>query len=189
MAGISWQCPRGSESGPDAEIPHARSRVCTDIDHAIARIPALAVDVRIETRGARDREQVLARYVYPGRRGPAAQHARRQFIADRAGLEPGLRSVSYDRAVPMQVGDFVLARRAGGLVREVARGARVALLPQAGDLVAVDRAERLAHPHQVHVARVKEVARPRGHGELRDRHGLSRGVRPGPEIEHLVAVV
>src|SRR5437588_6170245 len=228
MAGISWQFPRSSESGPDAEIPDARSRVCTDIDQAIARIPALAVDVRIETRVARDREQVLARDVYPGRGGPAEQHASRQVIAEREGLESEIRSVFYERAVeraravaigsrhhgvgvrrvpviqhagalvrlhdveaavrvsrvdhlvsihkveqrverepaigegvaatpvelrlavaedsaigrsdlavPIQVGDFVLARRAGGLVREVARGARVALLPQAGGLVAV----------------------------------------------------
>src|ERR1043166_1410191 len=99
MAGISWQCPRGSEGGPDAEVPHARPRVRADVDQAIARIPALTVHVRVEARVAGDREQVLARDVDAGRRGAAEQQARRQVVAEREGLEPQIRSVFHERAV------------------------------------------------------------------------------------------
>src|ERR1051325_7334969 len=78
MAGISWLCPRGSEGGPDAEVPHARPRVGADVDQAIARIPALAVHVWVEARVAGDREQVLARDVHAGRRGATEQQASSQ---------------------------------------------------------------------------------------------------------------
>src|SRR2546430_123931 len=93
------------------------------------------------------------------------------------------------RPAASEVGDLVLARRAVGRVRHVARGARVALLPQAGDPIAVNRAERLAHSYQEHIACIEEVARARRHGELRDGYRLPRCVRPRPEVEHLVAVV
>src|SRR5207237_5418314 len=100
--------------------------------------------------------------------------------------------VRGDLPVPVEIGDLVLARRAGSLIGQVARGARVALLPQAGDLIAVNRAERLAHPHDIDVAggRVEEIAGPRGEwGKLEHGHCSPRRVRPGPELEHLVGVV
>src|SRR6266487_1092022 len=99
MTGISWQCPRGSEAGPYAEVPHTRPRVCADVDQAIARIAALTVDVRIEARVAGDREQVLARDVDAGRRGAAEQQARRQVVPEREGLEPQIRTVFHEGAV------------------------------------------------------------------------------------------
>src|SRR5256884_1174533 len=63
------------------------------------------------------------------------------------------------RPAASEVGDLVLARRAVGRVRHVARSARVTLLPQAGDLIAVNRAERLAHSYQVHIPRIQEGSR------------------------------
>src|SRR6266566_936503 len=181
MAGISWLCPRGSEGGPDAKVPHARPRVGADVDQAIAWISALTVHVWVEARVAGDRDQVLARDVDAGRRGAAEQQARRQVVPERESLKPQVRAVFYERAVersgavaigprhhrvgvrrvpviqhagalvrrdptvPVEIGDLVLARRAGSLVRQVARGAGIAPLPQAVDLIAVDGAERLAH--------------------------------------------
>src|SRR2546430_12900739 len=62
-------------SGPDAEIPYARSGVRTDVDQTVTGISALAVDVGVEAGVAGKREQVLARDVDARRCGAAEQRS------------------------------------------------------------------------------------------------------------------
>src|SRR2546421_11127949 len=119
MAGISWQCPRGSESGPDAEIPYARSGVRTDVDQTVTGISALAVDVGVEAGVAGKREQVLARDVDARRCGAAEQQARWQVVAEREGMEPQVRSIFHESAVERAGAGEIGPRHPGVCVRRV----------------------------------------------------------------------
>src|SRR5438552_3304307 len=81
-----------------SSVPYRLTRVGADVDQAEARVPALAVDVRIEPRVASDREQVLSRDVEPGRDGPRNE-PRRQLVAKRERLEPQVGAVLHERVV------------------------------------------------------------------------------------------
>src|SRR5438309_1639800 len=166
----------GVDVGRRPAIEHAGPLVGLHDGEATVRLPGVDNLVAV-----REVEECVEREPSIGERVAEPPVELGLAVPENGAVGPG------DRAVAVQVGDLEFAGRA---VQRILQVALVAHLPETRDLVAIDRAEGLAYPHEVHVARIEEVAGARRDRELGDGDRLPRDwVRSRPQVEDLVVIM